>query len=183
MPGGADAWALYQCSTGAPIADVLADRDGPLLVDYHNITPARLFEAWEPRIARELDEGERRSSGSASVRCSASRTRRSTRLSSTGWATSATAVAPVLVDVQAFDRKVDRRALDALTAQKRGSEWLFVGRVAPNKAQHDVLRAFALVSPLLRPARDAVARRGVVVAALLAALRETIDALGPRAMP
>ena len=57
----------------------------------------------------------------------------------------ATTVAPVLVDVASFDRKVDRRALDrAAPRRKRGSEWLFVGRLAPNKAQHDVLHAFAL---------------------------------------
>ena len=80
----------------------------------------------------------------------------------------ATAVAPVLVDVQAFDRKVDRRALDALTAAEAGE------RVAVRRARRSeqgaarrAARVRAL-SPLLRPARDAVARRRVVVAALLA---------------
>ena len=105
-----DIWVIYQCSTGAPVADVLAERDAPLIVDYHNITPPRLFEAWEPRIARELDDGRRQLA--AARRAGRARTRRlefnRAELDRLGYA--ATAVAPVLVDLATFDRKVDRRA-------------------------------------------------------------------------
>ena len=44
--------ALYQSSIGSPVFDILATRAEPKLVNYHNITPARLLEEWEP--ARRL---------------------------------------------------------------------------------------------------------------------------------
>jgi glycosyltransferase involved in cell wall biosynthesis len=175
-----DAWVLYQCSTGAPIADVLADRDGPLIVDYHNITPARLFEAWEPRIARELEDGRaqvQRLGEGAALGIADSRFNQA-ELDRMGY--QATAVAPVLVDVKAFDHKVDRRALDTLTAHKQGSEWLFVGRVAPNKAQHDVLRAFTLYRRCYDPHATLSLVGGSSSLRYSRALAETVDALGLR---
>jgi L-malate glycosyltransferase len=180
LPGGADAGVLYQCSTGAPVADALADREGPLLVDYHNITPARLFEAWEPRIARELDEGRAQVTrlGERAVLGIGDSAFNRAELDRMGYRT--TAVAPVLVDVKAFDRKVDRRALAALTAEKRGSEWLFVGRVAPNKAQHDVLRAFALSRRCYDPHATLSLVGGSSSLRYSRALSETVDALGLR---
>ena len=160
---------LYQCSTGAPIADVLADRDGPLIVDYHNITPARLFEAWEPRIARELDDGT--SASRAARRACGARHRRlgvqPGRARSDGLPGDRGRSGARRRRRRSTARSIAARST-RLTATKRGSEWLFVGRVAPNKAQHDVLRAFALYRRCYDPHAHAVARRGVVVAALLA---------------
>ncbi|RMH81183.1 MAG: hypothetical protein D6683_04560, partial [Actinomyces sp.] len=50
---------VYHASTGSPVADHVAARPEPLVVDYHNITPAEFFEPWEPHIAAELDHGRR----------------------------------------------------------------------------------------------------------------------------
>src|SRR5437868_9554943 len=52
-------WLLYQASTGSPIAEWLLERPEPLLLNYHNITPAALFGPWEPHIGVELDAGRR----------------------------------------------------------------------------------------------------------------------------
>jgi L-malate glycosyltransferase len=178
LPTGPDAWVMYQCSTGAPIADVLAERDGPLMVDYHNITPARLFEPWEPRIARELDDGRHqvgRLGERAALGLADSEFNRA-ELDRMGYA--ATALAPVLVDVASFDRKVDARALERLTATKQGSEWLFVGRIAPNKCQHDVLRAFALYRRCYDPEATLSLVGGSSSLRYERALRETIASLG-----
>ena len=57
-----------------------------------------------------------------------------------------TVVAPLLVDLARFDEAPDGRLEERLAAdrEKRGGpDWLFVGRVVPNKAQHDLLGAFA----------------------------------------
>src|SRR5205085_1850046 len=40
-------WLLYHSSVGSPVADFVARRDEPLIVDYHNITPAAYFARWE----------------------------------------------------------------------------------------------------------------------------------------
>ncbi len=51
---GEPTWLLYQLSTGSPIANALQERSEPLIVNYHNITPAPFFRPWEPLVAREL---------------------------------------------------------------------------------------------------------------------------------
>jgi len=54
-----------------------------------------------------------------------------------------TAVVPIMVDVTRGVGVVDTRLRDELRATKRSADWLFVGRLAPNKAQHQVIKAFA----------------------------------------
>ena len=73
-----------------------------------------------------------------------------------------TAVAPILVDFSDYDGAPDRgapRPAHARRARTGGADWLFVGRLAPNKCQHDVIAAFAVVPGGLRPRRPAHARR------------------------
>ena len=48
---------LYQCSTGSPVGLYCRDRPEPMLIDYHNITPASMFDAWEPHVGVELAAG------------------------------------------------------------------------------------------------------------------------------
>ena len=50
---------LYQASTGSPVADHLLGRPEPLVLAYHNLTPAEAFDPWEPHIGAELDAGRR----------------------------------------------------------------------------------------------------------------------------
>ena len=178
LPSGPDAWTIYQCSTGAPIADVLAERDSPVIVDYHNITPARLFDAWEPRIARELDEGRRQVArlGRTAALGLADSAYNEAELDQLGYRS--TAVAPVLVDLEAFDRDLDRRTLDGLLRGKKGAEWLFVGRIAPNKCQHDVLKAFAFYRRAYDPNATLSLVGGPASVRYQRALLESVAALG-----
>ena len=48
-------------------------------------------------------------------------------------------VAPVLFDVDGLRREIDEAALARLQAAKTGADIVFVGRVAPHKAQHDLI--------------------------------------------
>src|SRR5262245_56480051 len=56
---GEPVWLLYHSSIGSPVADFVARRDEPLIVDYHNVTPASFFARWEPAIAAMLMKGRR----------------------------------------------------------------------------------------------------------------------------
>ena len=75
---------------------------------------------------------------------------------------------------------MDPGALARLQAAKEGggADWLFVGRMAPNKCQHDVVKAFAAY----RRAYDPQARLHLVGGSssptYLAAVRDTARALG-----
>lgn len=139
-------WLLYHSSVGSPVADFVAARDEPLIVDYHNITPAPFFARWEPALAGALMKG-RRQLASLEIRAelgiadSAFNARELTEL---GY--DRTSVVPILLDIDTLDStppdpRMFARLTDAKTAG--GVDWLFVGRLAPNKAQHDLVKAFA----------------------------------------
>jgi glycosyltransferase involved in cell wall biosynthesis len=151
--GRRDDVLLYQAATGSAVADLLLEHPQRLLVNYHNLTPARFFEGWAPDAVHSVTWGW-------------SQVRKLAKESDLGIAVSAfnerelrtagfreTAVAPVLVDVEAFDRAVDHDALARLTEAKvgGGADLLFVGRLAPNKAQHDLIKALAAYRRLYDP--------------------------------
>jgi glycosyltransferase involved in cell wall biosynthesis len=62
-------------------------------------------------------------------------------------------VCPLLVDLDEYHRPPDRATLDRLRGRREhsGAHWLFVGRVAPNKCQHDVIGAFAVYRRVFDP--------------------------------
>ena len=147
LPGGADAWALYQCSTGS------ADRrrcspigTGPLLVDYHNITPARLFEAVGTARRASSSRGTSASSSGSAQRAVlgiADSAFNQAELDRIGLPGDRGRADPRRRRTPST-REVDRRALDALDrADARGATGCSSGGVAPNKAQHDLVKAFA----------------------------------------
>jgi glycosyltransferase involved in cell wall biosynthesis len=133
---------MYHMAQGGALADVVARRPERLIVDHHNITPARFFTAWEPDIVANVLWGRRQLAalaGRAELGIADSSFNASELLDA-GYR-SATVV-PILVDTSTFDRAVDRAALERLRAD--GPVWLFVGRIVPNKAQHDLVKALAV---------------------------------------
>jgi glycosyltransferase involved in cell wall biosynthesis len=58
-----------------------------------------------------------------------------------------TSVVPILLDIAALERTPPNPAIRKLAA----TTWLFVGRIAPNKAQHDIVKAFAAYRRLHDP--------------------------------
>ncbi len=130
--------AMYHVATGSPIADRLASSAPRLVLDHHNITPPHHFAMWSSEMAQGSAWGVRQLHALA-------------RRAELGLGDSAfnaaeldaagcdrTDVAPILFDPTTLGVASDEPALS-----DAGPIWLFVGRLAPNKAQHDVIRAFA----------------------------------------
>ena len=146
-------WLLYQLSIGSPAGEVFAKRPEPKLVDYHNITPAELLRAWEPSVAEELRLGRSQLVRLAPVTrfAMADSAFNEQELRSAGYG--ATAVAPLMIDLEALagspDPVVAARLLRARA--EGGTGLLFVGKVAPHKAQHDLLKALAVYRRLYDP--------------------------------
>lgn len=138
---------LYQSATGSPVGDYVLSRPERKLVNYHNITPSAFFRPWLPHVAGYVEQGRHQLAKLAPV-CElgiAVSSFNERDLVKAGFPL--TVVAPVIVDFTVFDRAVDSGTLAELDRAKRnggGSDWLFVGRVAPHKAQHDLVTAFAL---------------------------------------
>jgi glycosyltransferase involved in cell wall biosynthesis len=81
-----------------------------------------------------------------------------------------TEVLPILVDPAALVTATDAGTSAGLRAGKAGTDWLFVGRLAPNKCQHDLVKAFALY----RRAYDPHARLWLVGGASADSYRDAV---------
>jgi glycosyltransferase involved in cell wall biosynthesis len=63
-----------------------------------------------------------------------------------------TAVSPILVDFTEYDEAPRSRTLSRLRKEADGGHrWLFIGRLSPNKCQHDLIAAFAVYRRLFDP--------------------------------
>jgi glycosyltransferase involved in cell wall biosynthesis len=84
-----------------------------------------------------------------------------------------TAVAPLLIDLGSGRGDADAATVDRLMAARRagGADLLFVGRIAPHKAQHDLIKALAAY----RQAYDPKARLRLVGGVSSPAYRRALD--------
>ena len=155
-PGGEGRLLLYQCSTNSELAPWLAaraDNGERLLSHYHNVTPAMYFERWHRPTARAMDRARQELAMLApkvELALAVSGFNEQ-ELVATGYAR--TVVSPLLVDLDRYHRPPSPRLLDRLRRRRdrSGAQWLFVGRFAPNKCQHDVIGAFAAYRHLVDP--------------------------------
>lgn len=176
-----DRWLLYQSSIGSPVFDILAARPEPKLVNYHNITPANLLRDWEPAVGYEVSLGRTQLARLASQSrfAVADSAFNETELHALGYTD--TAVVPLLIDMQSKSDEPDRELGAALAHRKRrdgGADLLYVGKISPHKAPHDLVKML----DVLRRTDDPAARLHLVGSPLgetyEPALRAFIDELG-----
>jgi L-malate glycosyltransferase len=152
---------IYQASIGSPVAEYVLGRPEPLVLNYHNMTPASFFDAWEPAVAAELDHGRRqlarlcRRAGHAIADSGYN----AAELRELGM--DPVDVAPVLFDGLGAPSSVGEavggsgapssvgEAVGGSGAPSPGCEGsatvLFVGRLSPNKCQQDLVAALAVL--------------------------------------
>ncbi|MBO0715258.1 MAG: glycosyltransferase family 4 protein [Acidimicrobiales bacterium] len=167
---------LYQASIGSPVASFLAGRPEPKLVNYHNVTPYGLAEGFDLPVAAMTALGRHQLKRLAPLSDAGIAVSRFNQQDLLEAGFRRTFVAPPLVDLRAFDVEVDHELLERLGERKTsagGSDWLFVGRISPHKAQHDLVKALAAY----RQAYDPNARLHLVGSAQPALYRDTVARL------
>ena len=103
------------------------------------MTPPEYFAAWRPEVFVELTKGRRQLAQFASVSTLALADSAFNAGELVGLGFGRVCVVPILLDVHASGDDSGATGGSGAT----GARWLVVGRVAPNKAQHDVVKAFA----------------------------------------
>ena len=134
---------IYQASIGSPMVDYLLGRPDPLMLDYHNMTPPEFFYGWEPTLGAELAFGRRQLAGlcrRAVVAVADSDFNASELIE---LECRRVEVIPVLTDDALFP--VDGSQASPADRDDSALTVLFVGRLAPNKCQHDLLAAMAVL--------------------------------------
>ncbi|NNN14150.1 MAG: glycosyltransferase family 4 protein [Acidimicrobiaceae bacterium] len=129
-------WLIYQGSTLSPMAHKLSERREPLIINYHNITPPHLVQSWDfgASVATSiaLDQmGKLSTVARGAIAVSRYNARDLVELGFKD-----PVVASPFIPHQNVSPRLDKDT-------PRGALWLFVGRIFPNKAQHDLIAALA----------------------------------------
>jgi glycosyltransferase involved in cell wall biosynthesis len=144
---------LYQLSIGSPVADLFRERSERKFVNYHNITPADLLEAWIPEVGDEVRRGRAQLRDLAPVTefAIADSAFNERELKVAGYRSTTTV--PLLIDLDGFSGVPDAATAGRLAGQKGqgGADLLFVGKVSPHKGQHDLVKALAAYRRLYDP--------------------------------
>jgi glycosyltransferase involved in cell wall biosynthesis len=132
---------IYHHSIGTWITPHVANCARPKCLIYHNITPAEFFEAYRPKFAELLREGRRDLPDLApAFKLSyGDSTYNAKELAAGGF--TAPEVLPICVDPQKWSFPPDPDLMRSLSDGR--TNILFVGRVAPNKKQDELVQAFA----------------------------------------
>ncbi len=172
--------AVYQFTTSSPLAGYLAEHGLPLILDFHNFTGPEYFAGWEPRnveracrAAEELAAlAPRAELGLAKSTFSEQELRRA--------GCRRTVVVPVLADYGRVRAAPDPRVAAELARARAtgGADVLFVGRVVPSKAQHELVKALWAYRHLYDPRARLHLLGGTSSYAYSKALYEFVQDLG-----
>jgi glycosyltransferase involved in cell wall biosynthesis len=176
-----DRYVMYHASIGSPVFDTVIHLPDPIIVDYHNITPTRLIDRWEPAVGHELSLGRRQLAQLAPscVLGLADSAYNERELVDLGYAP--TSVAPLLIDMRQAHESPDPGLLERLLEAKAkadGPVFLYVGKISPHKAPHDLVAMLAAYRQLYGPGATLTIVGSPLGDRYLAALVDYIDALG-----
>jgi len=170
---------VYQLATASDLAPWLAARTETLVVNYHNITPPDLFAPWDNRLARHqlraLGELHLLSARTALGIAVSAFNRRD--LDAAGYG--ATAVVPPAAVLAHHDPvRASGRPSSGVGSSRRGTRWLSVGRMAPNKALEDVVMALLVARSRHDPDTTLTIVGKPVIASYTAALHRIVCEAG-----
>lgn len=173
---------LYQFSSFSTLGDLVMARRERLAVNYHNLTPASFFHRFRRASAEAVRAGELQLERLARHSRLAICDSRFNAEDAAAHGFERTEVVPVLVDVAGFDTEPDPATIERLQRAREAaagaSAWLFVGVMAPHKAQHELVRALALYRQLYEPGATLWLVGRCAYPGYTAALRGFVDALG-----
>ena len=147
---------IYHLSTGSPVADFMRQLPDVKIINYHNITPAKFFYPWEPHVGVELTRGRQQLQELAPFVDLAIGVSlfNASEMIQVGY--KQVVVAPVMMGSKEAINTINiEKPLENLSMQEQGNSqsvnWLFVGRIAPNKCQQDIIKSFFLYQKLYNP--------------------------------
>jgi len=147
-----DDLVVFHYSIGSPVTEFVRRLPCPVLVYYHNVTPAGFLRGYNEPLADLLDQGRREVAWFADTAfaLAASEYDRQEMLA-LGFRR--VEVLPYLVTFDALQASADSAAGREVLARYNGNavNLLFVGRLVPNKRQDDLLRAFNAYHYLINP--------------------------------
>ncbi|MCP4537587.1 MAG: glycosyltransferase [Chloroflexi bacterium] len=151
-PSAPDNLLIFHYSTGSPLTEFVRQLPDKVIVYYHNVTPPEFMQRYNPELATLLEQGRRELMlfKAAPLAWAASEYNRQEMLN---MGFKQVAVMPYFVYLDQILASANSPAGREITA-RYDDGWiniLFVGRLAPNKRQDDLIRAFNYFHRLVNP--------------------------------
>lgn len=137
---------VYQFATASAMAPWLAGRSEVLVVNYHNVTPPELMAPWDNHLAlgQLRAQGDLRLLAPRTALAVADSAYNEAPLAGAGFAATAV-ISPSAALETITTTSAGTGTTDAPgAAPRRGTHWLAVGRVSPNKALESTIAALAV---------------------------------------
>ena len=133
---------IYHFGVGSPMTSVFLDAPDRKAIIYHNITPERFYAGVNDEVYYILKRGRRELSLLAGEVDLAMADSEFNRCELTAMGFGNTHTVPLLLDFGGYDVPPDDSIVNEYGAS--GTNIIFVGRIAPNKKQEDVIRVFSI---------------------------------------
>lgn len=134
---------IYHYAIGCDLNKKVKDFGGRIIFQYHNVTPPEFFSEYSNEYYNACNLGllQLKELNNVPEFCLADSEYNKQDLIKAGY-TCPIDVCPILIPYEDYDKKPNQKVVD----QYKGDgyvNFLFVGRIAPNKCQEDVIKAFA----------------------------------------
>lgn len=141
---------VYHMSLYSEIAAALQSFPGMKIAIYHNVTPPDFFEDYSQELYWNAAQGQWqvKSLAAAFDHCIADSEYNRDDLLQSSYQCPIDVI-PILIDFHQYDATPNQRIIDQYRDGKKNL--IFVGRVAPNKKQEDVVRAFHYYQKYFEP--------------------------------
>ncbi len=131
---------IFHYALPSPMTEAFARLPRGRVLQYHNVTPAHYYAPYDPGLFRLLSHARAELgalAGSVDLALGVSEFNRA-ELEAMGFAP--TGILPLAVDLSRITKPVRRPALEKLLTSNDAVNFLFVGRIAPNKKIEDHLK-------------------------------------------
>jgi glycosyltransferase involved in cell wall biosynthesis len=170
---------VYQFATASAMAPWLAGRSETLVVNYHNVTPPELMAPWDNHLAlgQLRAQGDLRLLAPRTALAVADSRYNEAHLAASGFTT--TAVISPSAALPALTAVTDATGPSPEAgAPPRGTRWLAVGRVSPNKGLESTIAALAVARAHADPGATLQLIGKPATDSYVAALRRYVAELG-----
>lgn len=131
---------LYHLSTGTKLNKLIKDIPNRKFMIYHNVTPAHFFKDYNGATAKLCAQGREQAADLKdtfeAVMCDSDYNRQ--ELAEMGYECKMT-VRPILIPFEDYEKEIDHEVYEDLKSTGKKTV-IFVGRIAPNKCQEDIIK-------------------------------------------
>lgn len=140
---------IFHFSIGSGISRFVKTLPDKKVLIYHNVTPCNYFLEINDTLAHLLKNGKKELTEFSNITCLALGDSEYNRKELAELGFKNTGVLPIVVDFEKYDQEPDKKILNKFADDY--TNFIFVGRLSPNKKQEDVIKVFYYYNKCIDP--------------------------------